>query len=233
MADAGLERCLTFIHCQLQSAHGAKLTGNGHERWRAVTLSRQYGAGGHVVAERLAELLQARAASPCAWQVFDRNLVQKVLELHHLPTRFAKFMPEDRISEVKDTLDELFGLHPPAWALIHKTAETILHLAKMGNVILLGRGAHVITRRLDYVFHVRLVASLEKRVERIQKAEGLSKKAAAAFVRKEDRGRQRYLRKYFDKDIADPLLYHVVLNTDLLGLEETALTIANAMFPGH
>jgi hypothetical protein len=42
--------------------------------------------------------------------LFDRNLVEKVPVDHNLPARLARFMPEDRISQVSDTMDELFGL---------------------------------------------------------------------------------------------------------------------------
>ena len=83
------------------------------------------------------------------------------MEDHDLPERVARFMPEDRASEISDTMEELFGLHPPSWLLVRKVTETILHLAELGNVILIGRGAAVITANLDHVFHVRLIGSLE------------------------------------------------------------------------
>ena len=57
------------------------------------------------------------------------------------------------------------GLHPSSWTLVQQTNATILQLAQMGNVILVGRGATVITSKLNNVFHVRLVGSLEKRIE--------------------------------------------------------------------
>jgi cytidylate kinase len=225
-AQLGLERCRAFINCQVQPALGGR---NGEKRL-AVTISRQTGSGGHVVAERLAEYL--RVAFPrgdCPWTVFDRNLVEEVLEQHHLPHRLARFMAEDRISEIADTMDELFGLHPPSWTLVRQTADTILHLAELGNVILLGRGANVITARLNYVFHARLVGSLEKRVDRLQEVSKLSAKAARAFIESEDRGRRRYLKKYFGKDIDDPLLYHLTVNTDLVSYEQAARMIGNAV----
>src|SRR6185369_11998039 len=108
------------------------------------------------------------------WMIFDRNLVEKVLEDHNLPGRLAKFMPEDRISGVSDTMDELFGLHPASWILVRKISETILHLAEMGNVIVIGRGANVITSKLSHVFHVRLVGSLENRVKHLQELNRVS-----------------------------------------------------------
>ena len=226
---AGLEQCLSFINCQLQGAGKARLAHGGVAR-RAVTISRQSGAGGHSVAEKLASYLDKHAPdAPCPWTVFDWNLVEKVLADHHLPQRLARFMPEDRMSEVADTMDELFGLHPPSWTLVRNTADTILHLAHLGNVILVGRGANLITSKLDYVFHVRLVGSFERRVARIQQLEGLSLKATRAFVRREDRGRERYVKKYFFKDIDDPLLYHLVINTDLVPEWEAAVMIGEAV----
>ncbi len=230
-APIGLESCLTFINCQLQPSRPWVARRNGAQK-RAITISRQAGSGGHSVAERLAELLQASApADACPWTIFDRNLVGKVLDDHHLPTRLGKFMPEDRISEMSDTLDELFGLHPPSWLLVRQTAETILHLAELGNVILIGRGASIITARLDYMFHVRLVGSVERRAQRLQQANGLSARDAMDLVTREDRGRSRYLRKYFKKDIDDPLLYHLVINTDLVSFEEAARMIARVVVP--
>jgi cytidylate kinase len=231
-ASIGLEHCLSFINCQLKPLHpGSLVHRNGAQR-KAITISRQSGSGGHSVAARLTELLQARSPEgPQPWTVFDKNLVEKVLEDHHLPDRLAKFMPEDHISEISDTMDELFGLHPPSWTLVHKTAETILHLAELGNVILIGRGATVITSKLDYVFHVRLVGSFEKRVKYMQESEHLSAQTARALVRHDDLGRARFLKKYFGKDIDDPLVYHLIINTDLVSFDEAARMIADQVVP--
>ena len=226
----GLERCRTFIDTQLQPAgKGLTSTENG-KLWRAVTISRQTGSGAHIVAEKLAANLQAHTSKDARpWTVFDRNLVEKVLEDHNLPQRLARFMPEDKVSEIADTMDELFGLHPPSWTLVRQTADTILRLVELGNVIVIGRGATVITGKLDHVFHVRLVGSLDKRVAHIQELHRLSKEAASDLIRQEDRGRQRYLKEHFKADIDDPLLYHLVINTDLVPYETAARIIAQAM----
>lgn len=228
-ADTGFEKCHSFINCQLQPPGKAGAFRNGTKR-RAVTISRESGAGGHVVAARLAEYLQSHeAAGACPWTVFDRNLIDKVLEDHHLPKRLAQFMPEDRTLEITDTMDELFGLHPRSETLVRQVADTMLRLAELGNVILIGRAANLITRDLDYMFHVRLVGSFDKRVQYIAELEHLSPKAAAAFVRREDSGRRRYVKKYFGADVDDPLLYHLVINTDWVSYEDAAQWIGLAM----
>ncbi len=230
-SEINLDHCLSFINCQLQPHRGVLGARQSGQRRRAITISRQSGSGGHAVAEKLWELLNAGTCQAERWAVFDRNLVERVLEEHHLPARWARFMPEDKISEISDTMDELFGLHPPSWTLVRKTADTILHVAELGNVIIIGRGASVITRRLDNVLHVRLVGSLERRVAYLERVNQLTRKEALALAQAEDLGRRRYLKKYFDKNIDDPLLYHLVINTDLLSYEEAAHLIVDALGP--
>jgi cytidylate kinase len=226
----GLERCRTYINAHMQAGGKGLVSAKDGGLRRAVTISRQTGSGAHSVAEKLAACLQAHTPKDARpWTVFDRNLVEKVLEDHNLPQRLARFMPEDRVSEIANTMDELFGLHPPSWTLVRQTTETILHLAELGNVILIGRGATVITSKLDYVFHVRLVGSLETRIVRIQELHRLDKAAALKLIRREDRGRRRYLKTHFNTDIEDPLLYHLVINTDLVSNENAAQLIADAM----
>ena len=220
-----LERCHAFINCQLQSAPRRSLAEEA-DRHPAITLSRQAGSGGHAVADQLVRLLEHEMPGPSAWTIFDRNLVEKVLEDHNLPGRLARFMPEDRISEINDTLDELFGLHPPSEMLVHKTAETILHLAQLGRVILIGRAANVVTARLPHVLHVRLVAPVEYRVDFVREKHGLTRKEATALIHNEDAARKRYLHKYFTKDIEDPLLYHLVINMALSRPDSAARLIA-------
>jgi cytidylate kinase len=76
------------------------------------------------------------------------------------------------------------------------------------------------------VFHVRLVASLPSRIERVQKLENLSPKEAAKFIEKKDHGRGRYVKAYFHTHVDDDLNYHLVLNTDLMSTSDAAELIA-------
>jgi Cytidylate kinase-like family len=199
-------------------------------QWRAVTISRQAGTGGHLVAHGLAEQLQVHAPEGAvSWIVFDRNLIEKVLSDYHLPAHMARFMPEDRFSSVQDIVDELCGLHPPTWTLVEKTSDTMLRLAELGNVILLGRGGNIVTSKLTHVFHVRLIGALEARIEFVQADRKLDRKTALELINQEDEGRRRYLKTYFHRDIDDPRLYHLVINTPVVGHGTAAKLIADAI----
>jgi hypothetical protein len=229
VAETDLDRCREYVIYQLEEKKRAPARGRQPPPGPAITISYETGAGAHEMARSLAGILQTgqpKGSSP--WTVFDRQLVEKVLEENHLPKSLAKFLPEERRSYIRDVMEELVGLRPPSWVVEPLVAESILHLADAGHVILVGRGASVITARMPNVFHVRLIASLAGRIQRVQKQENLSPKEAARFVTSTDRGRGRYVQAYFHGRLDNELLYHLVLNTDLIPPPEAAELIADA-----
>jgi cytidylate kinase len=221
------ERCYEFVEAKALLMDRKTRRVEAHPG--VVTISRQAGSGAHVVAQHLVERLQARASHPSVpWKIFDHDLVERVIEEHDLPERMAKFMPEDRISAMSDTLDELFGLRPSSWSLVRQTAETILHLAELGDAVIIGRAGNLITRHIAGALHIRLVGSLEKRIAHVEGYLGLDHLAASEYVRTQDLGRKRYVETYYSKDIDDPLLYDLMINTDRVSYGEAARIIAEA-----
>lgn len=192
-----------------------------------ITISRAEGAGGHTVASELADYLHEKTYIHSEWTVFDKNLVEKVIEEYKHQKRIAEFMDEGHKSMIVDAFEMLIGLHPSTWKLVEQTNATILNLAKRGNVIIVGRGANIITRSLENAFHVRLVGSFEKRVKQIQKVYNMNEEDAKNFVKKEDEAKARYIKDNFGEDINDPLLYHLIINTDLIPHEDAAKLIGD------
>jgi len=227
-----LDKCVPFISAELRFA--SRESPPTWERPRpVVTISRQSGCGAHAVAEKLAAYLEAHGGvASCPWKVFDSNLVAAVLAEHKLPRRFAKFMPEDWASQITETMDELLGVHPPSSVLVSHTRETILRLAQRGNVVLIGRGANAITSDRENVIHVRLVASLDKRLEHFRLMRDVPKAIALKALRSEDRARRRYMKQHFNADLEDPLLYHLVINTGLVSYEKAARLIGDVVLKG-
>ena len=195
-----------------------------------ITISRETGAGADLVSGALVKFFQPYSDenSP-PWTVFDRNLIEKVLEDHHLPHKLSQYFVEDKLSEFKSTVNELLGIHPHAWVLINKTTSTILQLAQIGNCVIVGRAGNVITARLKNCFHVRLVAPIDYRIPHVMEIYNLDRKEAIEFIRKEDAARRNYFNKYFNKNIDDPLLYHIIVNTGNIGYKKAAQIIGRAV----
>jgi len=222
-----VDKCLSFIRCDLGTQTDRLPMRGGSPP--AITLSRQTGCGAAAVAGELAALLQAReGGESCPWTVFDKNLVERVLEEHQLPKEVAKFMPEDRVSAIQDAVEELLGLHPSTKTLLKQTDETIRRLARLGRVIVIGRGGSVITRDLPNVFHVRLVAPLEWRCQQVMARDGGDPKTVAEQLRKADVGRQRYLHDHLHTVIDDPVQYDLMINTSRIPHPAVAKLIAEA-----
>lgn len=227
MTNGSLDRCFSFINSHTTApghAHGEPLVRRG------VTISRQAGCGAIIIAGKLANYLQQQSLHEgIKWTVFDRELMDKVLADHDLPKYLAKFLPEDRVSSVEDMLAEIFGVHPPTKTVIQQTAETMLQLAGLGGAILIGRAGNIVTAKLPNVLHVRLVAPLEDRIERICRDDHKTPAEARRFCLEEEQARTRYVKTYFHADINDALLYHIVINTTRVGYDETARIIGDAV----
>jgi cytidylate kinase len=219
------DKCLSFINCDLQPQQRRSHT----KLQPTVTISRQTGSGAMPIAAELAGFLHTHSPDSRHWTVFDRNLVEKVLEEHKLPKAIAKFMPEDRVSAIQNAVEEMLGLHPSSRTLMQQTSETILHLAHLGYVILIGRAANVITRQMSNVFHIRLIAPLDQRVAEVMAGSQLNRKAALELITKSDLGRMRYLKDYFHVDIDDNLQYDLVVNTARLPHLDVAHLIGEAV----
>lgn len=180
-----------------------------------ITISRETGAGATSVGQQLVPLLnQELNVGENGWVFLDKDLLTQALLHHQLPTDLADYLPEDRISEIKAVIGELMGLHPSLWQLEQKIAEAILQLAHVGHVVFAGRAAHLITRNLAAGLHVRLIASLPVRINRLAAEQHCPREQAFAQIEKNDIARERYVRAHFDQDIEDPHHYDLVLNTD-------------------
>lgn len=232
MVTGAYEKCKQYI----ESHYGEEfaLSRKKHKEYPCITISREAGAGSQIVCEKLIEMLDDYSSPEnIKWTYFDKQLIEKILEDHNLPDQIRNYMLEGKYHYISSTVYELLGLAPSQWTIIHKTTDTILQLARMGGSVIVGRGANVITAKLKNTFHVRLVASLEKRIPHICDITGMNEKEASNHIKKHDQNRADYIKSYFRKNIEDPLLYHMTLNTGYLGHETAAKVIAESVINNH
>lgn len=199
-----------------------------------VTLSRQYAAGSSLVAPRV--------ASELGWRVFDNEMVQLVAERAGLPPeevarreervpafidRFARAaalaMP-DLITPPSSPVEELTEER-----LVKITRSLVSELASEGRLVLVGRAAAAALAHESDVLRVRLIAPREARLRACAERLGVAPNAAAARLDEIDHNRAAYHREFYQRDWADPTLYHMLLNTDALGHDRVADLIVSAV----
>ena len=79
--------------------------------WRpVVSLSRQTGAGGSIIAHKTAAILTQNGDKQ-AWIVMDDALADLVMEDNKMPERIKEFLSEKQSNAVTDMVEELIGIH--------------------------------------------------------------------------------------------------------------------------
>jgi cytidylate kinase len=151
---------------------------------------------------------------PKPWVVLDRVILDRMLEERVLHEQYMSHVETRVVRGLDERITKLHRLHRPSTASVARTNRTILHLAAMGNVVIVGRGANVVTKDMPGGLHVRLVGSGSRRLKAIQNYYDLSPDAARGFMEGEDESRAAYVLRNFNKDVDDVLLYDLVVNTD-------------------
>jgi len=187
-----------------------------------VTITRQAASGGHLLAHVLLtdflkypdeEILEG-------WHVFDRELCEIIAQDPVLETSVEALMAEKYRSEMSDFVESLFTGTSKQYLLQKKTFKVVRMLAAIGKVVIVGRGAQCITQNMPQAIHINLVAPMEQRIKWMMKKLNLPYDEARKMIEQQDKERKNYTRDVFQKDIADPLLYHATFNTTRVGMHE-------------
>jgi cytidylate kinase len=180
----------------------------------AITVTREYGAGGYEVARRLADRL--------GWELLDRELLHRAAQLEHLPDAEL-----ERLDEAPVSLADRFRLHPPHQRYLHGLQEAARQAVQKGHVVLVGRGTGQLVSAAPGVFHLRLMAPRDWRARRMAQREGWSLDHARARCAEEDGNRDRFTRYFFGEAPFQPASYDAVFNTGRVPLEDVADCVAD------
>ena len=205
-----------------------------------VTVSRQIGAGGSEIASRAAQALGFRLVDN---ELIDRVALQAGLSRTYVADRderapgflerlirvLSRAAPEMQ-SAPPDRLPE-----PEEKSLVAATEKVVADLAAEGRVVLVGRAAPAVLSNSRDALHVKIVAPIPFRIARICAADRVDEREAERRLKESDANRSRYHRHHYGRDWGDPTNYHLVLNSEMLGLDGAVDLIvmrARAMWRG-
>jgi hypothetical protein len=181
-----------------------------------VALSAAYGAAGSQIGPALAQRLEV--------PFIDRGIALAVAERLDVSVEEALAHEEPgHRSLLERLLSGFLGADPGAPAPLpsdtitpedfHRASqEALLAQAATGHGVILGRGAVAGLRHDPGVLRVRLTGPVPRRIEHAMRARELDRDTAARTVRALDRAHADYLRQFYDVDILDPALYHLVID---------------------
>ena len=199
--------------------------------FKIITVEREYGAGGSLVA---AELARRKG-----WQLLDQQLTCEIAKLASVDEH-AVARREERCDPLLHRLAKVFwrGSYErslpisddkifDADELVEHAHRVIEKKAQEGNCVIVGRGAPYILRARPDAFHVFVYGSREKKIRRLVKLK-MSEREATEMVDTIDRERAAFVRKYFNAEWPCRRLYHLMLNSDN-GIEHVIQTILATM----
>ena len=212
-----------------------------------ITLSRQLGSHGDVIAARVATALDLT--------LVDREYVHQAARAAGVPDQLLqKLMYEGQRSLASEIMDSLGGgvaemktvsrqapppllgsfapLLPPVAMSSEDAVQSvgllIKDIASRDNILILGQGGQMWLHSYGNVCHVQIVAPFDLRVQRIAEREKLKPAQARRRVQACDAARADYLARYHDVRWLDPLLYHLVINTGYTSIDAAVSLIVHA-----
>ena len=178
-----------------------------------VTISQMLGTDGEKIARRVASDLKYSFYG-------EQELFKAAEELDVLAD--VKELDE----KAPSLLERLFSERPKIH--LDRLQSVIYDVAKKGDAVFFGRGSQLLLKSFSCAFHVLVVGSHEKRIERVMKEMSLSREDTEKVIRRSDQEKREFIQFAFSEDWLNFQLYDLVLNTDKLSLDSAAKAIIDS-----
>ena len=214
-----------------------------------ITISRQYGSGGDEIADRLCQVLgyqqfDKRLITQAAAEagISEKEVYDYSEENHKVQSFLDRLFSRAALVSSGPMWGDISGTYVPLEEeqLSEEVMQSLVQKAirsahQMGNMVILGRGSQVLLQNEPEVLHVRIEAALEERIQRVKeqlKTEQQSYQAdvdirrqAQDLIEQRDYASYDYIKRFYQANWINPLLYHVILNTSKLSLERATQLI--------
>ena len=193
-------------------------------------MSATYGAGGSVIAPRLASVLGL---------AFDDRVISAptAAALESLTDEERESTPPSRwlsalarvAAMVPSAPVPLEGDADPVTDLRRRNEEHIGAALAAGPTLFLGRAAAVALAKRTDAYHIRLDGPAKRRIARAMAIEHTSLDEATSRCTSTDRARDHFVRRLYNADATNPGLYHLVLDTTVLSHEAVIDVLSTAV----
>ena len=186
-----------------------------------ITICMEPGAGGCLIGEQVANRM--------GLDFFHRDMIHKISESARISTAVVESLEKERLSGLQDFISSIVKdqyIHPSIY--LDHLMKVVGTIGNHGRAVVVGRGANFIIPARDR-FSVRVIAPLEVRVKNVAQRFNVPTDTAKRRVLIRGNRRSAFVRQSFNADIADPVHYHLVLNTGEVSLEMAVDAIVGAV----
>lgn len=187
-----------------------------------VTISREFGSRGTVLAEHLAKELN--------YSLFHQEVIGKMAESAHISARIVETLDEKGLSVLEDSIAAIMrDRHLWPDEFLRHLMKVVGTIGKHGRAVIIGRGSQFILPPEEN-FRVRVIAPLTVRIQNVAGDMEISESEAQKTILKTDSDRRSFIRKYFYADVSDPINYDLVINMGRMGIDAAVKSIVAALF---
>ena len=186
-----------------------------------VTVSGEPGAGGRIVASRLADRLGI--------EIFHKEVINEMAKSADISEKLMETLDERGLSTLEDWISSLVHeryLWPDRY--MQHLMKVIGTIGRHGRAVIVGRGANFILPP-EKRFSVRIVAPQSWRITKVAQEFNMTTDEAKKRVMNTESDRRAFIRKYFNAEIADPTNYDLVINTATLTVDDAVKVISSAL----
>ena len=194
---------------------------------KIITISREYGAGGHTIGKKVAEKLGI--------PIYDKDIIRATAKASGIDIDTILDEQEDAspaASILRSICNFSSSYYTDTQAAIHDVQEAIIrNFAEEGPCVILGRCAdHTLKEAGFNVFNVFLHAALYDRVDYLRDQTGVEDAAALRrMIAKRDSSRHNYYAKFTGKRWCEAGNYDLVLNRSVFGYDGCVELICSAV----
>ena len=182
---------------------------NALDRSLVITVSREYGSGGRMIAKKIAEEFQMN--------FYDREIIAMTAKEMNL-NEFEVEKKEQKLTNsfLYDMVAQLYDQSEQEALqdkLYKAESKVIREVATKGNCVIVGRCADYICKDMKNVYHIFLYADKEYKIQEIMKREACSYESAQKHVREINKKRFHHYKYYTDRIWGMAANYHLCVDT--------------------
>jgi hypothetical protein len=153
-------------------------------------------------------------ASQLRWKIFDRELLDYMVEHHHWSRVALDYVDERTVSWFHETFGKWLDNRIVSQAeYVSRLGKVILLAAQHESTVFVGRGAQFILPS-GLGLTVRIVGPNEYKLKRIMERHRCTKREAEAFMTQTDTGRNEFVQRYFHRDVTSPQFYDITVSLE-------------------
>ena len=179
-----------------------------------ISIGREFGSGGHEIAEKLAERFQL--------PLYDYNLLREIADEKNVS--ISNLAPYDEVYRTGFGSRTVRGYNnSPQKNIANMQFDFLKKKAKEGeSFVVVGRCAEHALKEYDALITIFILGDLDAKIRRISKLYTLSSKEAKDLIAEQDKKRKTYHNYFCDKKWGDSRNYEFSINSSKLGVDATA-----------